>query len=166
MFQIACSTFDTDIITFDPENKNVIKLSRKLYNQAINRGLVFELMYTPAIRDSTHRKNIIHMSHLYHAFGKSKQIIVSSWASEPQHVRSPYDIVNLYPFRKIKSNKLIIKYLMVNQLMPVTTFAKYAFKCYEELNFSLLFTLFSLFDHPLQILQSFKEVNMPLCFRI
>ncbi|XP_044726500.1 ribonuclease P protein subunit p30, partial [Chrysoperla carnea] len=94
-FQIACSTFDTDIITFDPENKNVIKLSRKLYNQAINRGLVFELMYTPAIRDSTHRKNIIHMSHLYHAFGKSKQIIVSSWASEPQHVRSPYDIVNL-----------------------------------------------------------------------
>lgn len=73
-------------------------MNRKLYNVLKDRNVYFELMYSPAIRDSTSRKNIIHMSHLYHAYGKSKNIIISSSAAEAFQVRSPYDVINLYPF--------------------------------------------------------------------
>ncbi|XP_069674523.1 ribonuclease P protein subunit p30 [Periplaneta americana] len=94
-FQHACSTMEVDLITFDPNNIGVVKYNRKMYNMAVGRGISFELMYAPAIRDSTARKNIIQLAHSYHAYGKSKQIVVSSGASNPFHIRGPYDIVNL-----------------------------------------------------------------------
>lgn len=57
-----------------------------------------EICYGPAILDSTKRKNTISTAHLYHAFGKSKNIIISSGAEDYYHIRGPYDIINLYPF--------------------------------------------------------------------
>lgn len=63
---------DVDLITFDPDDIGLVKCSRKMYNLAVDRGLSFEIMYMPAIRDSTARKNIIQLAHFYHAFGKSK----------------------------------------------------------------------------------------------
>ena len=63
---------DIDIISFDPENAGVGKCTRKMYCLAVSRGISFEIVYSPAIRDSTARKNIIQMSHIYHAIGKSK----------------------------------------------------------------------------------------------
>ncbi|KAJ8955201.1 hypothetical protein NQ314_006918 [Rhamnusium bicolor] len=98
-FMFTCSTFEADILTFDPENKLGLRLNRKLYNQLLDRGYHFELLYSPAIEDSTKRKNLIHASHLYHSFGKSKNIIFSSGAQNHLYIRSPYDIINLYPFK-------------------------------------------------------------------
>jgi RNase P/RNase MRP subunit p30 len=63
---------DVDLISFDPDDMGLVKCSRKMYNLAVERGLSFEIMYTPAVRDSTVRKNIIQLAHFYHAFGKSK----------------------------------------------------------------------------------------------
>jgi RNase P/RNase MRP subunit p30 len=63
---------DVDLISFDPDDIGLVKCNRKMYNLAAERGLSFEIMYTPAIRDSTARKNIIQLAHFYHAFGKSK----------------------------------------------------------------------------------------------
>lgn len=63
---------DVDLISFDPDDIGLVKCNRKMYNLAVERGLSFEIMYTPAIRDSTARKNIIQLAHFYHAFGKSK----------------------------------------------------------------------------------------------
>lgn len=60
-----------------------------------------EICYSPAITDSTKRKNTISTSHLYHSFGKSKNIIVSSGATDYFQIRSPYDVINLYPFVKV-----------------------------------------------------------------
>lgn len=68
-----------------------------MYNLAIDRGMFFEIMYAPAIHDSTLRKNIINMSHLYHTYGKSKNVIITSWATNQMMIRGPYDLVNLYP---------------------------------------------------------------------
>lgn len=95
IYQHACSTMDIDLISFDPDNIGVVRCNRKMHNLAVSRGISFEIMYTPAVRDSTARKNIIQLSHNYHAFGKSKNIIVSSGATNPFHVRGPYDIINL-----------------------------------------------------------------------
>lgn len=94
-FQYACGTMDVDIITFTPETRNSFKISRKLYRQAAERGLFFELMYSPAIRDSTCRKNIISTAHIYHAVGKSKNIIVTSAAENSMQVRDVHDVINL-----------------------------------------------------------------------
>lgn len=94
-FQYACGTMDIDVITFDPQTRIPFKISRKLYRQAVERGIFFELMYSPAIRDSTARKNIISTAHTYHAVGKSRNIIVVSGAENPLQTRDVHDIINL-----------------------------------------------------------------------
>ncbi|KAJ8733471.1 hypothetical protein PYW08_001769 [Mythimna loreyi] len=94
-FQYACGTMDVDIITFEPESKIPFKISRKLYSQAVERGVFFELMYSPAIRDSTCRKNIISTAHNYHAVGKSRNIIITSGAENYMQVRDVHDVINL-----------------------------------------------------------------------
>ncbi|XP_050670193.1 ribonuclease P protein subunit p30 [Leptidea sinapis] len=94
-FHYACGTLDADIITFEPESKIPFKVSRKLYRLAVERGVYFELMYSPAIKDTTSRKNIISTAHNYHAVGKSKNIIITSWAENHLQVRGVHDVVNL-----------------------------------------------------------------------
>ncbi|XP_044266383.1 ribonuclease P protein subunit p30 [Tribolium madens] len=91
----VCSNFEADILCFHPEEKNHIKRSRKMYKQLVDRGYHFEIPYAPAIEDTTKRKNIIHMAHLYHIFIKSRNVIVSSVATKPTFLRGPYDIINL-----------------------------------------------------------------------
>ncbi|XP_041970700.1 ribonuclease P protein subunit p30 [Aricia agestis] len=94
-FQYACSTLDVDIVTFEPETRMPYRISRKLYRQAVERGIFFELMYSPAIKDSTCRRNIISNAHNYHAIGKSKNIIITSGSESSMYVRGVHDVVNL-----------------------------------------------------------------------
>lgn len=91
----TCSTLEADILAYNPENKFDLRLNRKLYTQLMERGYYFELLYSPAIEDSSQRKHLIHASHLYHAYGKSKNIIFSSGAHSPALIRNPYDIINM-----------------------------------------------------------------------
>ncbi|KAI4464271.1 ribonuclease p subunit p30 [Holotrichia oblita] len=93
--QFACSNIDADILSYDPENKIPYKLTRKMYNQLIEKGFHYEILYAPAIQDSTQRKNMIQTSHIYHSFGKSKNVIISSGATSRMLLRGPYDIINL-----------------------------------------------------------------------
>ncbi|XP_013200280.2 ribonuclease P protein subunit p30 [Amyelois transitella] len=104
-FQYACGTMDVDVITFDPQTRIPFKISRKLYRQAVERGLFFELMYSPAIRDSTARKNIISTAHTYHAIGKSKNIVLSSSAESLLQVRDVHDVINLGFLFGLNSNE-------------------------------------------------------------
>ena len=76
------------MIAFDPENNlsgdvanataDIVRWTRKLYNECVEKNMYFELPYAPAIRDSTVRRRIIRQSHIYHAVGKSKNVIISS----------------------------------------------------------------------------------------
>ncbi|CAH0729242.1 unnamed protein product, partial [Brenthis ino] len=106
-FQFASGTLDTDIITFEAQTKIPFKVSRKLYRQAVERGIFFELMYAPAIRDSTSRKNIISTAHNYHAVGKSKNIIVSSGAENYMQCRGVHDVINLGFILGLNSNQCL-----------------------------------------------------------
>lgn len=94
-FQSACSNLDVDIISLDCVSRNSIRINRKMYNLAVERGTFFEITYAPAILDSTARRNTIYVAHMYHTFGKSKNVIISSGAQESKYIRGPYDIVNL-----------------------------------------------------------------------
>jgi len=101
------SNFKADIIAFEPENNlstgdvanstpdTIVRWTRKLYNECVEKNMYFELPYAPAIRDSTVRRRIIRQSHIYHAVGKSKNIIISSDAKHVLELRGPRDVANL-----------------------------------------------------------------------
>ena len=99
------SNFKADMIAFDPENNlsgdvanataDIVRWTRKLYNECVEKNMYFELPYAPAIRDSTVRRRIIRQSHIYHAVGKSKNVIISSDAKHVLELRGPHDVANL-----------------------------------------------------------------------
>lgn len=91
--QHSCQTFQGDLITYTEDSKT--KLSRKFYYVAVKRNVFFELKYSPAIVNSNERKNTIRRGQQYHLVGKSKNIILSSGATDKFQVRSPNDVSNL-----------------------------------------------------------------------
>lgn len=90
----CCSTFAGDIISFSPEDPKIF-INRKTYQVAVNRGLFFEIKYSEAIRNSSHRKDMIKVTHNYHSRGKSKAVVMSSGAENIFELRGPYDVANL-----------------------------------------------------------------------
>nr|XP_046233558.1 ribonuclease P protein subunit p30 isoform X4 [Scatophagus argus] len=64
---------------------------------AVDRGLVFEISYSAAIRDSTMRRYTIANANTLMDTCKGKNVILSSAAQRPLELRGPYDITNLYP---------------------------------------------------------------------
>lgn len=57
--------------------------------------MFFEIRYSEAIRNSSHRKEMIKVSHNFHSRGKSKNVIMSSGAENMFELRGPYDVANL-----------------------------------------------------------------------
>jgi len=92
-FQFACSQLNSDIIYVNSTSSG-LKWSRKLYFQAVERNISFEIQYAEVIKNSS-RKLAIHISHLFHTFGKSKNVIISSGANVAYFIRNPYDVINL-----------------------------------------------------------------------
>lgn len=103
-FQYACGSMDIDLITFEPESKFPFKITRKLYLQAVERGIFFEIMYAPALRGSTARKNIICAAQIYYTMGKSRNIIFSSGAEKSMQLRDVHDVINFGFILGINSN--------------------------------------------------------------
>lgn len=62
---------------------------------AVKRNMFFELKYSPAITDSSHRRELIRKGQMYHLGGKSKGIIISSGAQDKIEIRGPNDVANL-----------------------------------------------------------------------
>lgn len=93
--QFVCDSVDTDIISFDPSDSRTLKLNRKICNMMLEKGVFFELMYFPTIQDTTCRRNIINKAHLYHQYGKSRNIIITSGALNHLSLRAPYDVINI-----------------------------------------------------------------------
>ncbi|XP_068982458.1 ribonuclease P protein subunit p30 [Bombus flavifrons] len=91
--QFACTQLNADIITLR-SNATSFKLNKKLYDQAIERGIHFEIQYVDLLNVES-RKNTIHYSHLFHTYGKSKNVILSSGVSDIKTIRNPYDLINL-----------------------------------------------------------------------
>ncbi|XP_030257287.1 ribonuclease P protein subunit p30 isoform X2 [Sparus aurata] len=66
----------------------------KLFH-AVDRGVVFEVSYSAAIRDSTMRRYTIANAVSLMDTCKGKNVILSSAAEKPLELRGPYDITNL-----------------------------------------------------------------------
>ncbi|KAI5730513.1 hypothetical protein M8J76_014567 [Diaphorina citri] len=91
-FSHACSTLDVDLISFSCEEKLPFSVSRKMYQVAVQRGIHFEICYITLIVSSDTRINCIQTCHALSIAGKSHNMILSSGASHPIHIRSPHEI--------------------------------------------------------------------------
>ena len=63
--------------------------------QAIERGVHFEISYSPAIRDTTQRKYVISNALDIVRASKGRNLIFSSAAESAMDLRGPYDVSNL-----------------------------------------------------------------------
>ncbi|XP_071668026.1 ribonuclease P protein subunit p30 isoform X4 [Patagioenas fasciata] len=92
---IACTTLDVDLVCINVTEKLPFYFRRPPVNMAIDRGIFFELLYAPAIKDSTMRRYTISNAISLMQICKGKNIVISSAAERPLELRGPYDIANL-----------------------------------------------------------------------
>ena len=95
LFQQICQTVECDVISFDMTSRMPFYIKHPQVNLAIERGISFEILYAPAIRDEGFRKNTISNALELIRVSKGRNIIMSSGAEKTMELRGPYDIVNL-----------------------------------------------------------------------
>ncbi|XP_028585566.2 ribonuclease P protein subunit p30 [Podarcis muralis] len=95
LFHVACTTLDVDIVCINVTEKLPFYIKRPSVNVAIDRGIYFELIYVPAIKDSTMRRYTVSNALSLMQICRGKNIILSSAAEKPLQLRGPYDVANL-----------------------------------------------------------------------
>ncbi|XP_027695646.1 ribonuclease P protein subunit p30 [Vombatus ursinus] len=95
LFHVACTSLDVDLVCITVTEKLPFYFRRPPINVAIERGICFEITYSPAIKDSTMRRYTISNALSLMQICKGKNIIVSSGAERPLEIRGPYDVANL-----------------------------------------------------------------------
>ncbi|XP_060047875.1 ribonuclease P protein subunit p30 isoform X4 [Erinaceus europaeus] len=93
--QVSCTHLDVDLVCITVTEKLPFYFKRPPINVAIDRGVGFELVYSPAIKDSTMRRYTISNALNLMQVCKGKNIIISSAAERPLEIRGPYDVANL-----------------------------------------------------------------------
>ncbi|NXB71812.1 RPP30 protein, partial [Donacobius atricapilla] len=93
LFHIACTTLDVDLVCINVTEKLPFYFRRPPVNMAIDRGIYFELVYTPAIKDSTMRRYTISNAVSLMQICKGK--VSSQSENKPLELRGPYDVANL-----------------------------------------------------------------------
>ncbi|XP_076439526.1 ribonuclease P protein subunit p30-like [Babylonia areolata] len=94
-FKLACGTLEVDIIVLDLTEKLPFHIKRPLVHLAMERGIHFEILYSPAVRDSSFRQNTISSALKLCSICKGKNLIISSGCEKAIEMRGPYDIINL-----------------------------------------------------------------------
>lgn len=95
LFHAACMLYDVDIICISVTEKLPFFFKRAPINGAMERGVVFEVSYSAAIRDATMRRYTIANAVCLMDSCKGKNVILSSAAEKALELRGPYDITNL-----------------------------------------------------------------------
>uniref|UniRef100_A0A3Q1D954 Ribonuclease P protein subunit p30 n=1 Tax=Amphiprion ocellaris TaxID=80972 RepID=A0A3Q1D954_AMPOC len=95
LFHAACMLYDVDIICISVTEKLPFIFKRAPINGAVERGVVFEVSYSAAIRDATMRRYTIANAVCLMDSCKGKNVILSSAAEKALELRGPYDITNL-----------------------------------------------------------------------
>ncbi|KAL6095385.1 rpp30 [Pungitius sinensis] len=95
LFHAACMLYEVDIICVSVTEKLPFFFKRAPVNGAVGRGVVFEVSYSAAIRDSTRRRYTIANAVSLVESCRGKNVILSSAAEKPLEIRGPYDITNL-----------------------------------------------------------------------
>ncbi|XP_046373830.1 ribonuclease P protein subunit p30-like [Haliotis rufescens] len=94
-FHMACAVLNVDIISVDMTEKVPYFFKKPSINMAFERGIHFEIKYSPTVRDSTLRRNVISSAISLAEITKGKNIILSSGCEMAMELRGPYDVINL-----------------------------------------------------------------------
>lgn len=106
----VCKSADIDIISLDLTEK-MPYFKHSTLNAAIQRGIYFEINYSPCIRSSDSRKNVISNCLSLIRASRGKNIIISSEMRQIMEIRGPYDVMNiavLFGLNPSESRKCLI----------------------------------------------------------
>ncbi|KAG8050883.1 hypothetical protein GUJ93_ZPchr0009g1617 [Zizania palustris] len=84
-----------DIVSIDFSYKLPFRLKLPMLKLALQRGLYFEIAYSPLITDATSGRQLMAQAKLLVDWTKGKNLIISSAAHVASEIRGPYDVVNL-----------------------------------------------------------------------
>ncbi|KAH0848346.1 hypothetical protein AYO21_04372 [Fonsecaea monophora] len=96
--QLCCASLDCDLISLDFSQRLTFPLKFKTVSGALQRGIRFEICYSPSIQSAGNneaRRNLISGATALIRATRGKGIILSSEAKNVLGVRGPHDVVNL-----------------------------------------------------------------------
>ncbi|OQR81018.1 ribonuclease P protein subunit p30 [Achlya hypogyna] len=95
IFQFFCEHGSVDIITLDMTARLGFQLRKPLIDEAIKRGIYFELKYTAALGDSSGRRYFFANATSLLRLTKGRHMIFASGATRDMLLRAPYDVINI-----------------------------------------------------------------------
>lgn len=95
LFLTAAQSTEIDLITLDATKKLNFRIKPQQARQAIDNGIMFEICFFDALRDSTARKSAISNARKIIEATKGQNVILSSGATDHMLLRGPYDLINL-----------------------------------------------------------------------
>ncbi|XP_020917229.1 ribonuclease P protein subunit p30 [Exaiptasia diaphana] len=95
LFQQCCGSLEVDIISLDITSRLPFYLKIPQVRQAIQRGIHFEIVYSPAIRSTSQRRYVISNALEIVRATKGRNTLLSSQAESVLDIRGPNDISNL-----------------------------------------------------------------------
>lgn len=93
-FHTCATDADIDVIALKLEQKSIMRLRLNVVQEAIRRGIYFEIRLAPALRDVAARRYLIGNATTLLRATKGKHLILSSGARDAFETRSPYDMIN------------------------------------------------------------------------
>jgi ribonuclease P/MRP protein subunit RPP1 len=97
-FAFACNSLDIDIISLDLSKRLSYRFRPDLIKTALQRGVYFEILYAPLLREPGSRRQMFANSQSLARETRGRGIILSSGARTAIELRGPYDVVNLATF--------------------------------------------------------------------
>uniref|UniRef100_A0ACD5WQQ2 Uncharacterized protein n=1 Tax=Avena sativa TaxID=4498 RepID=A0ACD5WQQ2_AVESA len=86
---------EMDVISIDFSHKLPFRLKLAMVKLALQRGIHFEIAYSPLIDDVNSRRQVLAEAKLLVDWTKGKNLIISSAAHNANEIRGPYDVINL-----------------------------------------------------------------------
>jgi ribonuclease P/MRP protein subunit RPP1 len=94
-FHYCCINGDLDIISLKLHDRLQFKLKLNLVQDAIKKGIMFEICYSHSLKDMNARRVFIANAATLIKAAKGKNIILSSGAKDLFEQRAPWDVINL-----------------------------------------------------------------------
>lgn len=95
VFSLLCKTADVDVISLDFTHKLGFPLHKKLIDEAVARGVSFELCYSSLLGSSAARQETMSSSRTLVQYLRGRNLVLSSGADGIGLLRGPADVVNM-----------------------------------------------------------------------
>ena len=112
LYLLSSTTVQHELLVLDPSDPELLPFPSKLMRAAAERGIIFELIYSNALRDPFERRNLLAFgrSLAMNIFKRGQAMVFSSNATNSLQIRSPYDMMEigqLFGFNEEISKKMV-----------------------------------------------------------